>query len=261
MGPFCRLKGYILFRSQQVVLALGLVAVALAVRFALDPLLHDRLPYALFLVAAILAAWKLGVAEAALITLLGWFVANWFFDAPRHALSLHGPQEWLGSTCYWFIGGAVLLFAKAARSAQLRELSASVELRRREAAAASYRHIFVQAPVGLAELEPASGSFLQVNPRVCELTGYTEEEMLRKRLLELACPVEGPSDWTAVSRRLAGAQAGVEMELKLMHKNGSTVRVALRTAPRNGDENPAAPLVCVLRDLTASPLTELAGSH
>lgn len=245
------MKGYILFRSKQLGVALSLVAIAFALRLLLDPVLHDRLPYTLFLLAGIVAVWLTSVTEAILVLVLGWTVGNWFFDEPRHSLAVKGVLDWLTNLSYWSIGWAVVVFARARRSARLRELNASVELRRREAAAAGSRQVFEVAPVGLAQVEPQSGLLLHVNPRLCQLTGYSEEEMVRKRLGELVSPVEGASDWATVSRQLA--TSGAALDMNLSRKDGERLRLSLRAALGQGPEHWEPRLVCVLTEPVTRP--------
>jgi PAS domain S-box-containing protein len=46
-----------------------------------------------------------------------------------------------------------------------------------------FRTVYERAPVGIALVDSCSGTFLQVNPRFCEITGRTEEQL---RLMTVA---------------------------------------------------------------------------
>jgi urea transporter len=62
------------------------VAVALALRFALDPLWGDRFPFVAFFLA-VLVAGQFAEAGASIFTIvLGFVLACWFFVPPRHSL-------------------------------------------------------------------------------------------------------------------------------------------------------------------------------
>jgi diguanylate cyclase (GGDEF)-like protein/PAS domain S-box-containing protein len=52
---------------------------------------------------------------------------------------------------------------------------------------AQFRGIFEQAAVGIA-IMTLSGHFIRVNQRYCELTGYTNEELQEKTVLEITAP-------------------------------------------------------------------------
>ena len=255
------MKGYILFRLRRVAVAVALVSAAFLLRLLLDPMLGDRQPYGLFLLAAVVAAWVTDVVEAALVLVLGWLVANWFFETPRHSFAIISIQEWLRSFSYWFIGLAIVLFARSRQAARLRELNASVELRRQEASVASYRGVFDLAPVGLAAVDAASGLFLQVNPRVGQLTGYTEVELLQKRLWEIASPVQGASDWTSLRERLASAPAGQSTEMNGLSKDGSRIRLSLRATLGPAGDKRGARLFCVLEPIVPQPERQLAAAQ
>ncbi len=66
--------------------ALVALAVATAVRQLLDPMLGDRAPYGIYLVAVIYVAWQAGLGPALLTVAGGTLLGRYFFDAPRGAL-------------------------------------------------------------------------------------------------------------------------------------------------------------------------------
>jgi PAS domain S-box-containing protein len=74
--------------------ALFAVALALAVRWFLDPVLQDREPYTFLLVAIGFTAWYAGVLPALLGTLLGEVAATYLFVSPQPTLALSSPTMW-----------------------------------------------------------------------------------------------------------------------------------------------------------------------
>ena len=53
----------------------------------------------------------------------------------------------------------------------------------------SWEHaMFDLAAVGVAQGDPANGRFLRVNPKMCEITGYSEGELLGMTFLEITHP-------------------------------------------------------------------------
>src|SRR5271165_6040746 len=63
------------------------VAVALAIRLLLDPLLGDGLPYLLFCLAVVAVAWHGGFGPSFLALILGLVAASYFFIPPRYSLA------------------------------------------------------------------------------------------------------------------------------------------------------------------------------
>ena len=70
-------------RGSRYLLALGIVAVVTMLRFAMDPLVHDQLPFFVYTAAVVIATWFCGVGGGILSTVLAAFVGNYLFVAPR----------------------------------------------------------------------------------------------------------------------------------------------------------------------------------
>jgi PAS domain S-box-containing protein len=89
----------------------------------------------------------------------------------------------------------------------------------------------------------ASGRYLDVNPRACELTGYTHEELVGLHVSDTYVPDERAE----VAGRLARAQAGKVQfaERQLLRKDGSVVLVEVSARPL-----PDGRLLATLRDIT-----------
>ena len=102
-----------------------------------------------------------------------------------------------------------------------------------EASERSSRQIFEEAPIGMA-LVGLDQRFTQANATLCQMMGYSEEELTRRTPLELTHP-----DDVAASEQLAaalvngGAAASVE---KRYVRKGGEVLWATRTATVIGDE-------------------------
>ncbi|MFM7532874.1 MAG: GAF domain-containing protein, partial [Rubrivivax sp.] len=55
---------------------------------------------------------------------------------------------------------------------------------------AEYQAIFRNAPVGIAQMDPVRRTFLKVNPAVCAMLGYTEDELVGRRLEDITYPAD-----------------------------------------------------------------------
>src|SRR5689334_2555391 len=76
------------------------VAVATAIRFLLDPLWGDRLPYAVFFLGNLLVLQFVGVGPFIMTALSGFVLGNWFFVSPRHSLAAGDGVNQLNALLY-----------------------------------------------------------------------------------------------------------------------------------------------------------------
>ena len=85
-----------------------------------------------------------------------------------------------------------------------------------------HRAIYDQAYIGIARIAKI-GRFLLVNERLCEMLGYTAEEMYRQTFYDLTLPIEvedSLKDWDAL---LSGEVDNFSNEQTYLHKNGDQV--------------------------------------
>jgi diguanylate cyclase (GGDEF)-like protein/PAS domain S-box-containing protein len=91
---------------------------------------------------------------------------------------------------------------------------------------AHFRGSFDYAAIGMA-LVSTSGRWLRVNNSLCELVGYTEEELLAKTFPDLTHPDDLDHNLAYVEQLLAGVILSCQMEKRYLHKNGHVVWVLL----------------------------------
>src|SRR5262245_19315600 len=66
--------------------ALTALIVATAMRQLVDPVLGDRAPYGMYLLAVIFVSWKVGLGPALVTVAGGTLLGRYFFDPPRGSL-------------------------------------------------------------------------------------------------------------------------------------------------------------------------------
>jgi PAS domain S-box-containing protein len=74
------------------------------------------------------------------------------------------------------------------------------------------------------------GRWLKVPPTLCELLGYTEEELLGHRFHELTHPDDAEADWNQCSRLIRGEIKSFDLEKRYIRKDGSVVWVYLNAS-------------------------------
>jgi PAS domain S-box-containing protein/putative nucleotidyltransferase with HDIG domain len=104
---------------------------------------------------------------------------------------------------------------------------------------ALYRSIFKQLAVGVAHSD-SEGRFLDVNPKFCEITGYTRKEALSLGISELTHPDDIEQSFDARTRLLGGIGSGYEREARVIRKDGSALWAHITTSlVRSADGKPA----------------------
>jgi signal transduction histidine kinase/CheY-like chemotaxis protein len=85
-------------------IAIASVGLALAARLALDPLIGDREPFALFYLAVVVSTWLGGLRPGFLALALGFLAGVYFFVAPRFALMPVESGDLVALVTYLFVG-------------------------------------------------------------------------------------------------------------------------------------------------------------
>lgn len=89
-----------------------------------------------------------------------------------------------------------------------------------------FRGAFDQAPIGMALVSP-TGKWMRVNRTLCDMVGYTAEELLRIDFQTITHPDDLQADLAQVHRMLNNEIQSYQMEKRYFHKSGSIVEVLL----------------------------------
>ena len=94
-----------------------------------------------------------------------------------------------------------------------------------------FRAIYEQAPTGIAVLDSLSGQFTQLNQKYCEITGYSQEEMLKQSFQNITHPDDLQADLDYMQQLLAGRISTFQMEKRYIRKDGQIIWVNLTCVP------------------------------
>ena len=108
---------------------------------------------------------------------------------------------------------------------------------------------FENAPIGMA-LVGLDGKWLQVNRALCEIVGYSEEELLRSTFQEITHPDDLDSDLSQVKKLLRGEVKSYKMEKRYFHKSGSVVWIMLSVSLVHSAEGLPLHFVSQIQDIT-----------
>jgi two-component system sensor kinase len=112
-----------------------------------------------------------------------------------------------------------------------------------------FRAFFENVGVGTAELDP-KGCFLKVNDRLCRITGYSAEELLRMTPLDLSPPEEARRDSETLDAFLHGSASEVDVERRCRRKDGDIIWVKITAAMMRGRNAEPLWLAVVIVDIT-----------
>ncbi len=118
-----------------------------------------------------------------------------------------------------------------------------------------FRATFEQAAVGIAH-SATDGRWLRVNQKLCDIVGYTREELLRTTFQEITHPddLEGSTDF--VRRLVAGEISTYSLEKRYIRKDGTVAWTDLTVSLVRGAAGEPDYLICVSEDIARRKQTE-----
>ena len=230
---------------------LGLVAVAVAVllRWMLDPLMGDSLPLVTLFGAVAAAVWVGGYRVAIPVVLIGYIACHYLFIEPRGEIEITDTKNLVGLVAYFFTCSLIIVFGEAARVAQRRVTE------QREVFRVTLRSI------GDAVITTdTDGCITYLNEVGESLTGWSHKDALGQpleRVFQIVNevtlqPVESPA--TRALRE--GVVIGLANHTVLIRKDGTKCPIDDSAAPIRNEAGYVSGCVLIFRDVNAQRLIE-----
>ncbi|PSB57315.1 histidine kinase, partial [filamentous cyanobacterium CCP1] len=108
---------------------------------------------------------------------------------------------------------------------------------------------FENAAIGMA-LVSVEGRWLQVNRSLCEMLGYSEQELLATTFQAITHPDDLGKGLNHLHQLLSGEMSTFQMEKRYLHKLGYVVWVALSSSIVRNEEDQPLYIVSQLEDIT-----------
>jgi PAS domain S-box-containing protein len=185
-------------------------------------------------------------------------------SAPDVLPPTHNADVWLfalvGLLSTAMLGGFLLTVTGRARRIEtaVRERTAALqaEVREREVAEAAlreseqrFRNILNHVPIGVIYTD-LRGNVKQTNPRFCELTGYSDDELLRLSIADYTHPEDVVQDIDLMAQLVRGEIPMYRRHMRYIAKHGATVWVqATVSLLRDAGGKPRS-IVGVVEDIT-----------
>ena len=139
------------------------------------------------------------------------------------------------------------------KEAEGRVQKATVALRE---SAEKFRAMFEVASIGMSLSDPDTGQRLRVNSKLCKITGYSEEELLKTRISDIAHPEERQKEWESYQRVVRGEVPDYRAEKRFVRKDGEVVWVNVNgTVIRDTGGKPVCTMATI-EDITERKQTE-----
>ncbi|MBE2283308.1 MAG: PAS domain S-box protein [Prosthecobacter sp.] len=123
---------------------------------------------------------------------------------------------------------------------------------------AEFRASFYSAAVGKAQLDPATGRHLRVNPKLCEITGYTEQELLEKTSHELTHPDDREKEAAAHAQLVSGGMGAINLEKRYLRKDDRIAWVSVSVSLIRDEKDLPLRMAAVIQDVTSRKEAEKA---
>jgi PAS domain S-box-containing protein len=118
-----------------------------------------------------------------------------------------------------------------------------------------FTQAFESAPIGMA-LVATDGHWLKVNHALCNLIGYTPDELMQKTFQDITHPEDLDEDMGHVHQMLAGEIHYYQMEKRYIHKDGHVVRVLLSVSLVRDDQGTPLYFISQIQDITERKTSE-----
>jgi PAS domain S-box-containing protein len=133
-------------------------------------------------------------------------------------------------------------------SQEILQRSAALEVALRESEE-MYRSTFELAGLGIAHQSP-DGQWLQVNERLCDITGYSKDELLAMKFQDITHPDDLEVELPQLEKMRSGLADTYGKEKRYIRKDGSVVWVNLRVSSVRGRHGEVKRFITVVEDIT-----------
>jgi PAS domain S-box-containing protein len=231
-------------------LSLSLVALAIAVRWLIDPWLGDTLPLVTLYGAVTAAVWIGGYSQGVVAAIVGYLACDYFFVAPRGVFGFFETSEFVGALTYAVTCGVIIALGNATHKARHNAHGHDELL---QTTLASIADAVVTADL--------SGRITTLN-RVAEtLLGWTERDARGELLSDVfhavnddRSPIQNPATLVLRENRPHGATN----HHILISRDGTERHIEDSATPLRDEEGQVVGCVLIFRDITERQRAEMA---
>jgi PAS domain S-box-containing protein len=112
-------------------------------------------------------------------------------------------------------------------------------------------------PVGIEQVD-LRGPLLHVNRKLCEMLGYTREELERLSFRDITHPVDLRNEEKFLSRLISGKIRSYSIEKRYLHKDGHTVPVRVTSSQVSGRASGGGYRISIIEDCSGAAAADAA---
>jgi PAS domain S-box-containing protein len=216
---------------------------AVALRWALDPVMGDTLPVVTLFGAVAAATLVSGLAAAVTVTIAGYVIAAYLFVPPRGELGLDIVANQVGFAAYLFTCGLITAFGDALRVARAREADAREVLQ-----------VTLHSIGDAVITTDLAGKVTYLNDVAQSLTGWSKLEAVGQPLENVFHIVNEATRARVGSPAQRALQEGVVVGLAnhtvLVRRDGTECPIDDSAAPIKNERGAVSGCVLIFRDVT-----------
>jgi PAS domain S-box-containing protein len=218
------------------VFSLVIFGISLLISFTLHSFGQLHRVY-LFLAAICITALLYGLKPALLVTVISTLAMNYFVLPPFQEFAFNSET----------VPSLVAFSATAIFIIYLTENRKQSERR--------FRATFEQAAVGMAHTD-LDGRWLRVNQKLCDIVGYSREEIINKPFVALTHPDDARENVNYIQRMINGEIAIYDTDKRYIRKDGKSTWTHLTVALVHDDSGKPDYFISVMQDINARKQAE-----
>lgn len=121
-----------------------------------------------------------------------------------------------------------------------------------------FKSIFENAGLGIFHTNTITGQFIDANDKICQLLGYTLEEIKEKDYMSITHPDDLQEDINQMERLKNGEINQFSMEKRYFHKNGDIIWVSITVSPLWEKNEKPIHHIAIVEDISARKDAQLA---
>jgi diguanylate cyclase len=114
---------------------------------------------------------------------------------------------------------------------------------------AGFAAMFTLSGIGMFQADAPGFHFTRVNPKFCEMTGYSAKELLTKTYVGITHPQDHRRDMTELTRVLRAKTDTWSIEKRCVRKNGTVIRVSVSAAVLRDDAGQAVKILGMIGEI------------
>ena len=119
-----------------------------------------------------------------------------------------------------------------------------------------FRAMFETASIGIAQADVRTGLWLRVNAKLCEITGYSADEMLALHVRDITHPVDRERDWPEFQRVVRGEAPSYRIEKRYVRKDKTLVWVSVNMTVIHDAAGAPTRTIATIEDISERKRTE-----